>query len=157
MAATCNLMLAALHDQLQHSDKAASEAQQALTFYQSNGYAAESAGCWVLIGRNKRDRGDFAEALASFGQVLQISEKARDSAGVASAHASMGMLLATQERYPEALKHFQIELNTAGDAAIKGYAGLQTGDLLWRLGRYDEARGILQEAEAGAGNSKRYG
>src|SRR5260370_991529 len=96
-------------------------------------------------------RGAVAGALASWGQVLQVSEKAQDRAGVASAHASIGTLLATQERYPEALEHFQIELNTAVDAGTKGYAGLQTGDVLWRLGRYEEARGILQKAEDGAG------
>jgi hypothetical protein len=45
-----------------------------------------------------------------------------------------------------------VELSSAAPAESQGYAALQCGNVLWSLGRYDEAGAMFQSAGAEAGN-----
>jgi len=147
LVALCLLSLASLHDQL-HRPEMLQEARDALAYYRANGYSYETSQALTLLGRYERDHGDLPGALESFQAAADMAAKAQDRAGVAQAHASLGSLLAAQERYPEALEHFQKNLEAVSDPERQGYAALQCGDTLRILGRTAEARAMLSRAAA---------
>jgi tetratricopeptide (TPR) repeat protein len=108
----------------------------------------EAAGCYTYIGRCQRDRGDIAAAQESFQRSVEMAEKTRDAVLIAQAEESLGSLLAFQEQYPKALEHYRKSLDLRHDAQLKGYSGLQCGSTLCQLGRYDEARAVLDASDA---------
>jgi tetratricopeptide (TPR) repeat protein len=140
--------LASLHGQTQHREESAREAQEALAFYQPNGYAKESLQCLTLIARAKRDSGDYDGALSTFRSLLETAERAQDRLQIALAHENIGTLLFNQDHYPEALQEYQKNLESAPDSEHIGYAALQCGNTLWRLGRYPEAESMFKRADA---------
>jgi len=148
LAALGLLSLAGLHDQLKRSEDAAREAREALAYYQFNGFAQESFQCLTLIGRSQRDRGDYAAALGSFQRFLTMAERSQDRLQMALAHESLGGVRFAQEQYPEALEQFQKNLELSADAEHIGYAGLWCGNTLRLLGRYAEARTMLERVDA---------
>ena len=65
----------------------------------------------------------------------------------------MGIVRMEEEQFPEALEHFEkeLELSTVRrDVEHIGYAALQSGAALWPLGRYKEAQTRLDQAETAA-------
>ncbi len=151
LTAVSLLALAGLHDEQGRSEAAASEAKEALAFFEPQHYARESLQCLALLGRWQRNRADPA-ALDSFQRALQIAENLQDSRQISLAHASIGSLLASQERLPEALMHYQQSLQHSATAEQTGYAALECGEVLWQLGRYDEAAAMFSKAEKDAAN-----
>jgi len=151
LAALCVLSLATLHDQQKRETEAESEAREALAYYQPNGYAYETARGAILIGRYQRDRGMYAEATENFKLAAAMAEKAQDRVGLAIANSSLGSVLESQERFWEALAAYRRNLDSASDEESRGYAALQAGGMLWRLGRFDEGAQMLMQAKrAGA-------
>ena len=147
LAALGLLSLAALHNQLRRSEDAAREAREALAYYQFNGFAQESFQCLTLIGRSERDRGEYAAALGSFQRFLTMAERSQDRLQMALARESLGGVRFAQEQYPEALEQFQKNLELSTDAEHIGYAGLWCGNTLRLLGRYAEARTMLDRVD----------
>src|SRR5260370_34761482 len=80
-----------------------------------------------------------------------MAETLRDSRQMSLAHASMGNLLSAQERFPEALDHFQKRLELTTSPQQIGYAALECAEILWPLGRYREATAMFGKAESTAG------
>jgi tetratricopeptide (TPR) repeat protein len=71
---------------------------------------------------------------------------------LAATHLSIGVLLADhQERYPEALPHFdesyRIDMSIGAQVSM-GYDQINRAATLWQLGRYEEARAALDEAHS---------
>ena len=142
--------LAALHDQTGQPEEAVREAQQALIFYQANRYAKESLQCLTVIARARRDSGDYDSALVSFQSLLQMAERVQDHAQLSLAHEGVGSMLFMLDRFPEALEQYQKSLELAPDIEHIGYASLECGNTLWRLGRYIEAAAMFARADASA-------
>jgi tetratricopeptide (TPR) repeat protein/tRNA A-37 threonylcarbamoyl transferase component Bud32 len=151
LTAVSLLTLAGLHDEQQRSEEAAGEAQEALKFFDQQHYARESLQCLALLGRWQRNRGDPA-AFASFQRALDLAEKLQDSRQMTLAHASLGSLLASQERLPDALLQYQQSIQHTTTAEQIGYAALECAEVLWQLGRYEEAAAMFAKAEENAGN-----
>ena len=147
LEAFAHLSLASFDSQRQRPDDSIREAEAALRFYRTNRYAKESIQCLTLLGRAKRDQGHTTEALDVFHQALDIAEKDQDHLQMAIAHESIGSILFSQEQYPQALVEYRENLRFAPDAEHVGYAALQCGNTLWRLGQYDEARAMFQKAD----------
>jgi len=145
-ASAALLSLAGLHDRQDRPDDAMREAREALAFYQPNHFARESVQCLTLIGRAQRGHGDPA-ALDTFRASLQIAERAQDSYQMALAHENLGDLLKAQERLPEALAHYQQDLQLATDAQLAGWAAAGSAETLWMLGRFAEADQMFARAE----------
>jgi serine/threonine protein kinase/tetratricopeptide (TPR) repeat protein len=125
--------------------------EQARAFYQSGGYRKEEAQALVLLGRAKRQKGSYAEAFNDFQQVLQLSEQVGDPTLISTAHTEIGNVLAHQENYPDALHHFEESYKIEKSLGLEIYAGYSLhnrSEMLWRLGRYEEARNILNQAVA---------
>jgi len=150
LAARSLLLLASIHDQLNRSDDAAREAQEALVFYQPNRFIQESFNCLTILGRCQRNRGDYAGALGSFQRLLEMADKAADRAQMAFAHESQGSVFFALEEYPKALEQYKEDLDWNTNQEKSGYAALQYANALWMLGRYPEAEAVFAKAEASA-------
>jgi serine/threonine protein kinase/Tfp pilus assembly protein PilF len=133
------------------TDEGVGYAEQSLAFYQSGGYHKEAQQMLSLLGRVQRQKGNYADALKSFGQQLEDAEKISDQSLVAAAHSEIGNVMLIQEDYPGALKHFaesyriQKEL---GNETFIGYSLLNQSDALSALGRFAEARALVEQASA---------
>jgi tetratricopeptide (TPR) repeat protein/tRNA A-37 threonylcarbamoyl transferase component Bud32 len=147
MVAVSLLSLVGLHAQQRRTDDVMREASEALAYFESHGFALESASCYTAIGRCQRDRGDFEAAQKSFQRSVEMAEKTKDAVVIAQAEESLGSLLVFQEQYPKALEHYRKSLELNRDPQLKGYAGLQCGSTLSQLGRYDDARAALDAAD----------
>jgi serine/threonine protein kinase/tetratricopeptide (TPR) repeat protein len=125
--------------------------EQGRAFYQSGGYRKEEAQARAIIGRAKRQKGNYAEALNDFQQVLQLSEQVGDPTLISTAHAEMGNVLAHLENFPDALRHFEESYKIEKSLGLELYAGYSLhnrSEMLWRLGRFSEARDVLGQAVA---------
>lgn len=143
--ARAQLSLASLYVQRGESDRALSYDEEALSFYQSGGYLTETSQALLLRGRALRQKGNYDAALKAF----TLAEATGDQIQIAYAHGSIANLLLDQERYEEALKHFQEGRNlykALGYRLYEGYALMHVGEALWRLGHDDEARQMLVDA-----------
>ena len=143
--ARAQLSLASLYVQRGESDRGLSFDEEALSFYQSGGYRTETSQALLLRGRALRQKGNYNEALKAFA----LAEETGDQTQIAYAHGSIAGLLLDQERYEEALKHFQEGRNlykALGYRLYEGYALMHVGEALWRLGHHDEARQMLVDS-----------
>jgi serine/threonine protein kinase/Tfp pilus assembly protein PilF len=149
--ATARVSLASLRQQQNKPDEVIQFLEPALRFYQQGGYQSETFKCLVLMMRANRQKGDYAAAQTGSEQLMQLAQAANDQSLLALAHAERGSALADQERFTEALE----QMNQAGE--IYSAQGVQRSlaynltdrcDVLWRLGRYDEAQSALAQAEA---------
>jgi serine/threonine protein kinase/tetratricopeptide (TPR) repeat protein len=125
--------------------------EPALSFYQSGGYRKEEAQARALLGRAKRQKGNYVEAISDFQQVLEFAKQAGDPTLMATTHMEVGNVLAQQESYLEALNHFEQSYSiekSVGRELYAGYSLHNRSEMLWRLGRFAEARDILNQAKA---------
>ncbi|HEX8423544.1 MAG TPA: tetratricopeptide repeat protein [Pyrinomonadaceae bacterium] len=149
--------LGSLYIKQSRPDEGIRYVEQALSFYQSGGYRKEEMQAYALLGRAKRQKGNYEEALADFQQVLRFSAEVGDPTLTSTTHSEMGNVLAHQEKYVDALSHFeksyQIE-KSLGLEILTPYSLHNRSEMLWRLGRYEEARKLLDQAEAIAEKSR---
>jgi tetratricopeptide (TPR) repeat protein/predicted Ser/Thr protein kinase len=130
-------------------EKALNYANSALPFYQQGNYRKETAQALILIGRANSLQGNYAESLKAFGEQLQLAERSGDSSLIAQAHMELGITLVQQEQYPAALPHFQANYdinNSLGNLQSKGFSLTNRGNVLWQLGRYQNAKDAFAEA-----------
>jgi tetratricopeptide (TPR) repeat protein len=124
--------------------------EQALAFYEPAGYRKEAARALLLLGRAKRQQGDYPGAIEIFKRQIRVAEELNDQSELASSHVSTGYLLGFYlEQYPAALDHFETSnrlYNEVGAKNRQGYNEMNRGRLLVALGRYDEARAALDRA-----------
>lgn len=143
--ARARLSLASSYIQRGESDRGLGYAEEAITFYQNAGYRTETSQALLLRGRAFRQKGDYSAALKAFAMV----EETGDQTQIAYAHGSIGSLLLDQERYQEALRHFQEVrrlYQTLGYRLYEGYALMHMGEALWRLGQHEAARQALGDS-----------
>lgn len=144
---------------LQHkTDEALPHLEQALAFYQQGSYQHWTSLTLILLGRVQRDKGDYEAALKSFNELLQLAERLGDQVKVALAHVDIGNVLSYQERYPEALDHFDDSYNifkSLNANIYMAYAAQSRASVLWQLGRSEECRAALDEAESIADRGER--
>ena len=144
-AALAELNLAMLHDQQRRYEESAREARAALDFFRANRSDNETASCLLMIARSHSNRGDSGPALEYFRAAREVAERTGDRNTIYISHSSMGNLLLGQDRFAEALEQFQLGL-PFGDNQYAGYALVHYGAILWRLGRFDEAKQQFQSA-----------
>lgn len=75
-------------------------------FYEVN-YPSQAAQVRRLIGRTRRDRGEYDAALSAFESELGGAVEAGDDAEIAEIYHEIGQVLMRVERYPESLDHFE--------------------------------------------------
>src|SRR5205814_2476321 len=92
---------------------------------------------------------DYQAALQSFQDQLKLAEQTGDQSQIAYSHGSIGSVLSAQENYAEARKHFEegrARYDSLGNQLYEGYALMNLGAVLWKLGNYDESSKMLQQA-----------
>jgi serine/threonine protein kinase/Flp pilus assembly protein TadD len=130
-------------------DNGLSMAQQALTFFQEANYPRDAVTCLSHIGRAHRRKGNYAAAQQAFNQKLDLANQIKSQPAIAEAYGDLGSLLLDQERFPEALGHYDkaIELysTTAKNDFLLAFCNANRAQILMRLGRKDEAKQLLEE------------
>ena len=141
------LQLGSLNVQRDNPDEAIPYIERALSFYEPGGYNKETSRALILRGRAHALKGEYEAALQIFERQLQLANDLGDQSQIAALHQNMGVLLVEyQERYPEALTHFEESCRISektGNKSSLGYDLMNRGSLLWQLGRYDEAGQVL--------------
>lgn len=143
------LSLGSLLVQQGDAGKALSYLEPALAFYRQGNFRRETSQALLLLASANEKQGNNEAALESFNEQLQLATQVNDTAQIAHTHAAIGLLLTHQERFTEALNHFDesYKLNKSLKLEPKtGYDLFNRGGLLWQLGHYPEARDALTQA-----------
>lgn len=145
------LSLGSLRVQQGRLDEGQTYIERALPFYKEGGYRGETSGAFHLLGVIKQQRGSYDEALQAFNQQLKGAKQAGNLDQEALAYADLGSTLLMKEHYPEALAHFEkcVERSEkSGNRIYLAHCLTNQGDVLWQLGRYQEADQVLAKALA---------
>jgi tetratricopeptide (TPR) repeat protein len=148
-AARARLSLASVSERRGESERAVAYVEQALPFYQQGGYRKEMFQAFALLGRAKFQKGEYEVAGRAFEQGLQVAQLLGDQSAEALAHDDLGLVLFRRCRHPEAIQHFEESYKIAKSLGTKkNVVGslINRASPLWHLGRYDEARQVLEEA-----------
>ncbi len=135
---------------LQHkTDEALAYLEPALAFFQQRSYHYWSSLTLTLVGRVQRDKGDYEGALKTFNELLELGERLGDQVQAGKAHIDIATVLLYQERYSEALRHFDGGYNIFKGLKAEvyvAYAAQGRASVLWQLGRGEETGAALEEA-----------
>lgn len=148
--ARANLLLGTLYIQKEDPEKGTPLIEQALDFYRAGSYSREISRSIMMIGRGQLLKGDFDGAVKTLDEQLQLARQVEDPGQLASSQAEIAAVLSKQDLYPQALVRYteSFELNKRIDDPFHtAYALLNRGDMLARLGRFDEATASLNELE----------
>ena len=145
LEALARLTLASVRDQQGGSpDERIALAQQALDYYKRADFFVQTTNALTLLVRARGSKAEFQQALADASELLEAARKYGNPSHIAQAEESTGGVLLTLQRYPDALSHFQSALATARTIGeYVEYEVTNCADVLWRLGRYSEARQMI--------------
>lgn len=149
--ARAQLSLGSLYVQEGDAGNALRYIEPARSFYQQGNYRKEILQALLLLGRANELQGNYAAAAEAYEQDIQQANRIGDLSQAAYAHVYLGSLLSYQEKFPQALAHFEESYKI--DDGLKaqpriGYDLLNRGNILWQLGRYDEAESALEQASS---------
>jgi len=152
LEALCHLSLASLYDQLgNRSIDQVIQAQQALQYFRQFQFLNQVDDALTLILRGQERQGFVAEGLKTASELLNAAEKAESKPYIQQAEVSVASLEMDQENYPAALPHFQRALQISHSIQNnEAYQALLYVNVLWRLGRYEEAESNLESIPADA-------
>lgn len=142
--AMANLVLASLMNQRGLPDQVIGPAQAALDYYKQNGYFVNAAGASLLLIRTERDKGRYQQALQAGDEFLALATKSGVHDLMRQAEEVVGTVFQAMEHYPDALVHFQNASSLADTASTRAFEAVNCAEILWRLGRYDEAESMLR-------------
>jgi tetratricopeptide (TPR) repeat protein/tRNA A-37 threonylcarbamoyl transferase component Bud32 len=149
--ARARFAMANLRQQQNRPDEAVQFLQPALTFYQQGGYRSEVFSCLALLARVNLQKGDYAAADQGLEELLRLAQESNDQSMIVLAHAGRGTALAREEKFTEALDHLSQAYSiysTQGIQRSMGYNLESRGEILSYLGRFDEAKTLLDQAAA---------
>jgi tetratricopeptide (TPR) repeat protein len=149
--ARARFALAGLRQQQNRPDEAVKYLEPALAFYQQGGYRSEAFSCLALLARANLQKGDYPAADKGHEELLRLAQELNDQSLLALAHAGRGSSLAREEKFTEALDHLNQAYSIYSSQGIQrsmGYNLENRGEVLSRLGRFDEARALLAQANA---------
>jgi tetratricopeptide (TPR) repeat protein len=147
--ATALLNLGGLYIQQLRTDEGLKLVEQAYSFYQQGNYPREMALCLINIARANRRKGDYEAALKALQQKLEIAQQTGEQPQIAVTYAEIGSVLIEEERYTEALVQYDrsYDINKSLNNLIAiAYNQHNRGNILWHLGRNQQARDALGEA-----------
>lgn len=145
------LNLGNLYIQQLRIDEGLALVEQALAFFQQGNYRRYVSNCLVSIGRSKRLKGDYEGSLQAFQQKMKLDEQASDHVEVAFSHGEIGSVFAEQEKFAEALSRYEESYNinkSLGNKFQMSYSLHNRGNMLWRLGRYEDAVEAFRQSAA---------
>ena len=131
--------------------------QQALEFFERGNYPRNVAYCLTQIGRGERRKGDYAAAAQALNRKLQLAKDSNSQPAIADSYLELGALEFEQEKWPSALAQYesaQTIYEAVGNKFRIAFCKANRGNILWRLGHYDQARLLLDEVLAMISESK---
>lgn len=143
----CNL--AGVYISTLRVDQGLQIAQQALNFFQQGNYPGNAAICLTQMVRGYRRKGDYPGAVQAANQKLELAKKDSSQTGIAAATVEVGAIQLDQEDLPAAQKQYETSLNiyqNVNSKVLATYSKANLGNILWRLGHYDQADAMLDEA-----------
>ena len=143
--------MASLRQQQNKPDEAVQYLEPALAFYQQGGYRSETFSCLALLARVNLQKGDYAAADKSQEELLRLAQELNDQSLIALAHAERGSALVREEKFTEALDQLNQAYSIYSSQGIQrsmGYNLVSRGGILGRLGRFNEAKALLDQATA---------
>lgn len=149
--ARARVAMASLRQQQDKPDEVVQFLEPALAFYQQGGYRSETISCLALLARANLQKGDYAAADKGNEELLRLAQESNDQSLIARAHAERGSALIREEKFTEALDHLNQAYsiyNSQGIPRSMGYNLASRAEVLGRLGRFDEARALLDQATA---------
>lgn len=149
--ARARVAMASLRQQQDKPDEAVQYLEPALVFYQQGGYRSETISCLALLGRANLQKGDYAAADKGHEELMRLAQESNDQSLIARAHAERGSALIREEKFPEALDHLNQAYSIYSSQGIPrsmGYNLASRGEVLGRLGKFDEAKALLEQATA---------
>lgn len=148
--------LGGLYIQTLRVDDGLQLAQQALGFFQQENYPRLAGTCLTHIGRGYRRKGNYPEAQLALDQKLDLATKSQSAPAIADAHVELGALKLDQEQLPAALKEYGDAINLYGstNSFLVAFCNANRAQILMRLGRYDEAKSLLDELFKSTTNPK---
>ncbi|HEV2885199.1 MAG TPA: protein kinase [Pyrinomonadaceae bacterium] len=153
--ARARFAIGSLRDQQNNPDEVVKYVQPALTFYQQGSYRSEMVACLSLLARANMQKGDYAAVEKSHRELLQFAQELKDQSLIALAHAERGTALLREEKYSEALEHFDESYSLYSSQGIRrsmGFSLLGRSEALWSMGHNVQARELLEQAKAIATN-----
>jgi serine/threonine-protein kinase len=142
---------ASLREKQSRLDEAATLAGEARDYYAQNGFRREAATAAMLLARLKARQGDYDGAREALEDQIRVNEATGDTRLLGMLHRECGSALAKQDRFAEAVGHYQEAINIAKalpDNTLLAYGLLNIAGSLWKLGRYDEAEQALAQFAA---------
>ena len=149
--ARARVAMASLRQQQDRPDEVVQYLEPALAFYQQGGYRSETISCLALLARANLQKGDYAAADKGNEELMRLAKESNDQSLIARAHAERGSALIREEKFPEALDHLNQAYSIYSSQGIPrsmGYNLASRGEVLSRLGRFDEAKALLDQASA---------
>jgi tetratricopeptide (TPR) repeat protein/predicted Ser/Thr protein kinase len=140
--------LGAVHIDMLRVDQGLQLVQQALSFFQAENYPANMSLCLTQMARGYRRKGDFTNALQAANQKLDLARKDGSQPEIANAYGEIGAVLMHREDLLNSQKYYDDAFdiyNSLGSRQRLVYNKANRGNILWRLGHYDQAEPILDE------------
>jgi len=149
--ARARVAMASLRQQQDRPNEVVQYLEPALAFYQQGGYRSETISCLALLARANLQKGDYAAADKGLEELSRQAKESNDQSLIARAHAERGSALIREEKFPEALDYLNQAYSIYSSQGIPrsmGYNLASRGEVLGRLGRFDEAKALLDQASA---------
>ena len=143
--------LGGLYIQTLRIDEGLRMVQQALEFFQGANYPRNVGSCLTQIGRGQRRKGDYGAASQTLNQKLDFANKSNSQPAIADAYLEFGALYFDQEKWPAALEQYDNALKiyeSVGNQFRIAFCKANQGNILWRLGHYQQAQQLLDEVTA---------
>lgn len=123
-------------------------AQQALNFFQQGNYPSSVTLCLTQMTRGYRRKGDYEGALKTANQKLEFARKDGAQPEIANAYREIAAVLMDREDLPAALKQYELAFDiyqSVNNPQQVAFNKANRGNILWRLGHYDQAAVVLDD------------
>ena len=140
--ARARLALAAVLMRIGSVAEATDQAKTAFAYYDRTGFLALRTQALTVLAQGQVRVGDLIGARTSHEALLKTAVDAANQGKVADQHDALCEVLLQQEQYVAALRHADESLTrfkSLKSPHSVAYGALQRVDVLWRLGRLDEA------------------
>ncbi len=122
--------------------------QQAMEFFQNQNYPANVSLCLTHMTRGHRRKGDYAAALEAGNQKLDLARRDGAQTEIANAYTEIAAVLVERDDLPNARKYYEDAATiyeSVGERRRLPFNKANRGNILWRLGHYDQAEMILDD------------
>lgn len=139
--------LGGLYIQTLRIDEGLRMARQALEFFQQENYPRLAGTCLTHIGRGYRRKGEYAASQETLNRKLYLARQSDSQPEIADSHVELGALLLDQEQLPAALEQYDNALKLYGstNSFLVAFCNANRAKIMARLGRFDDARQLLNE------------